>query len=95
MAKLQMHIKQRDDLAPLLFIMMNCEIRQTDLRGKVKSSHPSLQPTFTWDKQPLGRDLDRSWCYRHTGVKLIWWQLMALWTSAAVYSVSSFTLVLG
>jgi len=32
--------------------------------GKVKSSQPSLHET--WDKRPLGRELDRSWCLCHT-----------------------------
>ena len=31
---------------------------------KVKSSWPSLRET--WDKRLLGRDLDGSWCHRHT-----------------------------
>ena len=31
---------------------------------KVKSSRPSLRETQ--DKCPLGRDLDKSWCHRHT-----------------------------
>ena len=34
------------------------------VRGQSKSSWPSLHET--WDKQPLGRDPDRSWCHRHT-----------------------------
>ena len=40
----------------------------------------------TWDKQSLGRDPDRSWCHRHTSVKLFWSQPMAPWTSAAAYA---------
>ena len=32
--------------------------------GDLKSSWPSI--TETWDKRPLGRELDRSLCHRHT-----------------------------
>ena len=34
----------------------------------------------TQDKRPLGREQDRSWCHRHTSVKLSWSQPMNLWT---------------
>jgi hypothetical protein len=33
----------------------------------------------TWDKQSLGRNLDRSWCYYHTSVKFSWSQPMDPW----------------
>ena len=47
--------------------------------GKVKSSQPRLRETL--DKRPLGWDLDRSWCHRHTTsmIKLFWSQLMDSW----------------
>ena len=46
--------------------------------GKVKSSRLILQPTR--DKRPLARNPDRSWCHRHTSVKLSWLQPKDLWT---------------
>ena len=39
-----------------------------EYESKVKSSRHSLRETR--DKRPLGRDSDRSWCHRHTNVKL-------------------------
>ena len=33
-----------------------------------------------WDKRPLARDPDRSWCHLHTSVKLFWLLPMAPWT---------------
>ena len=35
----------------------------------MKSYRPSLRET--WDKRPLGRDPDRSWCHRHTTSMLL------------------------
>ena len=40
--------------------------------AKVKSSRPGLQPMWNSGQQPLGRDLDKGWCHRHTSVKLSW-----------------------
>ena len=45
--------------------------------GKVKSSRPSLQPMWNSGQ---GKDPDRSWCHRHTSVKLSWSQPMYPWT---------------
>ena len=45
--------------------------------GKVKSSRPSSRETR--DKQPLGRDRDRSW-YHRASVKFSWSQPMDPWT---------------
>ena len=39
----------------------------------------------TRDKRSLGRDPSRSWCHRHTSVKLFWSKPMDSWTSAAAY----------
>ena len=35
----------------------------------------------TWDKWPLARNRDRSWWYRHTGLKFFWPQPMIPWTT--------------
>ena len=53
--------------------------------GDLKSFRPSLRETR--DKRPLGRELDRSWCHRHTTsmIKLFWSQPIAPWTSWATY----------
>ena len=48
--------------------------------GKVKSSSLAYNQRETRDKQPLDRDLDRSWCHRNTSVKLSWSQPMNPWT---------------
>ena len=47
---------------------------------KMKSSWPSLHQT--WDKRPLDRESDKSWCHRHTMsmIKLFWSQPMYPWT---------------
>ena len=54
-------------------------------KGKVKSSRSSLRKT--WDKRPLGRGLDRSWCHHHTTrmIKLFWSQPMNPCTLTAAY----------
>ena len=39
----------------------------------------------TWNKQPFGRDPDRSWCHCYIGVKIFCSQPLAPWTSAAAY----------
>ena len=44
----------------------------------MKSSRPSLRETR--DKRSLGRDPDRSWCHRHTSVKVSWSQSMGPWS---------------
>ena len=46
--------------------------------GKVKSSRPCLRETR--DKRPLGKDQEKSWCHRHTSVKLSWSQPMDPWS---------------
>ena len=44
--------------------------------GKVKVLDLVYSRRETRDKQPLGRDPDRSQCHRQTSVKLYWSQLM-------------------
>ena len=61
-----------------LFVLVHYE-------GKVKSSSLTYNRREIQDKRILGRDTDRSWCHRHTSVKLFWSQPMAPWTSVAVY----------
>ena len=55
------------------------------IQGKVKSFSLAYKWCETWDKRPLGRDPDRSYCFLHTSVKLIWSQPMALWELVAAY----------
>ena len=43
--------------------------------AKVKSSNITYNWRETRDKRPLDKDPDRSWCHRHTSVKLFWSQL--------------------
>ena len=43
----------------------------------------------TWDKRPLDRNPDRSWCHLHTSVKLYWSQPMAPWTSVVAYECAA------
>ena len=52
--------------------------------GDLKSSQPSLRET--WDKWPLGRELDRSWCHFHTMsmIKLSWLQPMVPLTTHSI-----------
>ena len=42
------------------------------LMKKVKDSNLAYTQCETWDKQPLGRDPERSWCNLHSSVKLFW-----------------------
>ena len=51
----------------------------------MKISRPSLRKT--WDKRPLSRDPDRSWCHRHTlsMIKVLWLQSVAPWASAIAH----------
>ena len=58
-------------------------------KGKVKSSSLVYNQRETWNKRPLGRDPDRSWCHLHIGVKLFWSQPMAPWTLAAAYACTA------
>ena len=53
--------------------------------GGLKNSWPSIRKTQ--DKRPLDRQLDRSWCHRHTTsvIKLFWSQPVAPWASRAAY----------
>ena len=48
--------------------------------GKLKSSSLAYNRRETWDKRSLDRNLDRSWCHRHTSVKLSWSQPMDPWS---------------
>ena len=43
----------------------------------------------TWDRRPLGRDLDRNWCHCHTSAKHFWSQPMATWKSATAYECAA------
>ena len=40
------------------------------------------------DKRSLGRNPDRSWCYRHTSVKFSWSQPIDPWTSAQPWAAT-------
>ena len=42
--------------------------------GKVNVLGLAYNQHETWDKRPLNRDPDRSWCHRPTSVKLSWSQ---------------------
>ena len=53
--------------------------------GKAKSSWPSLQPMWNWDKRLLDRGLDKSWCHRHSSVEIFWSQPMNPWTWVAAH----------
>ena len=50
------------------FVLLIFRLSVFKYEGNVKSSRPSLRET--WDKRPLGRDPDRSWCDRHTISKI-------------------------
>jgi hypothetical protein len=54
------------------------------VRGSIRVSCKVLGLAYnrceTRDKRPLGKDPDRSWCHRHTPVKVSGSQLMDLWT---------------
>ena len=52
---------------------------------KVKSSSLAYNRHETQDKRPLCKNSDKSWCHRHTNVKLFWSHPMAPWTSTAAY----------
>ena len=43
----------------------------------------------TRGKRPLGRDPDKSWCHRHTSVKLSWSKSMTPWTQAVAYECAA------
>ena len=47
--------------------------------GKVKSSLPSLQPTWNSGQAAVEWNLDRSWCHLHTSEKLSWSQPLDPW----------------
>ena len=62
------------------------ECHHSDMyEGGLKSFQPSLRET--WDKWPLDRELNRSWCHRHTTsmIKLFWSQPIAPWASGVAY----------
>ena len=58
----------------------------------MKNSSLAYNQHETRDKQPLGRDMDRSWCHLHTSVNLFGFQPMAPWTSTAEYKHMAFCL---
>ena len=54
----------------------------------MKSSSLAYNKRETRDKQPLGRDPDRSWCHHRTSVNLFWSQLMDPCTSSVLPLIS-------